>query len=186
MSTPFVTTNRLFLRSITEADEDAIYSYRSLEDVARFQYWESFSREQIKLFISRNKGAVPLTPEKWLGFAIVLKSSCKVIGDCAACIKKTSRKEDKSTPIFFLEIGCNVSPAYQNQGFAREALAGLIAYYTTHATIKEVCGLTDAENTASARLMRSLGMTRVEGFERRIMCKGKVCVEHTYKKEIII
>lgn len=185
MSNLFVTTGRLYLRSITETDEDAIYGYRSLEDVARFQYWEPFGREQIKLFISRNKDVIPLTPEKWLGFVIVLKASGKVIGDCAACIKKTSRKENKSAPAFSLEIGCNVSPAYQNQGFAREALAGLIAYYTTHATIKEVCGITDAENAASARLMQLLGMTRVEGFERRIMCKGKVCVEHKYKKIII-
>lgn len=186
MSTPFVTTDRLSLRSITEADEDAIYSYRSLEDVARFQYWEPFSCEQIKLFISRNKDAIPLTPEKWLGFAIVLKSSGKVIGDCAACIKKTSRKEDTSAPAFSLEIGCNVSPAYQNQGFAREALAGLIGYYVAHATIKEVCGITDAENMASARLMESLGMKRVEGFERRIMCKGRVCVEHRYRRGVVV
>lgn len=41
-------------------------------------------------------------------------------------------------------------------------------------------GITDSENLSSVKLMRSLGMKKNEMFENKLLCKGRLSVEHKY------
>lgn len=169
MKNTSISSERVLLRSIQETDLEAIYSYRSLKEVARYQYWEPFTKEQTADFIEKNKNADFNKKEKWIGLAIINKENDKLIGDCSISVDK-----DKA------EIGCNTSPEYQHKGFAKEVLSLLFDYYFNTIGIDEIFGITDSENTASIRLMESMGMIKSPDFEEKLICKGAWCIEHKY------
>ncbi|NDV95068.1 N-acetyltransferase [Dysgonomonas sp. 521] len=165
-----ISSKRLLLRYIRETDADAIFSYRSLPEVARFQYWEPFTKERTIVFINQCTEADLKKENQWIGLAIEYKG--KVIGDCAFNISNS-----------IMEIGCNISPEYQGMGLAKEALSVLIDHCFKNFEIKEVAGITDSRNTASIRLMESLAMQKVAGFENHIFCKGENCIEYKYSRK---
>lgn len=160
-------SQRIKLRAILETDTETIYNYRSLPEVAKYQYWEPFTMQQTKDFVSRCCNPDLDEEHQWIGLAIVYQE--KVIGDCAF---KISEK--------IAEIGCNISPEYQGMGLARESLSILIRYFLKNKDVKEIIGITDSRNIPSVRLMQSLGMVKVPDFETLIICKGEDCIEHKY------
>jgi RimJ/RimL family protein N-acetyltransferase len=165
----FILSKRVLLRPIAITDVEDIFSYRSLTEVAKYQYWEPFTKEQTLDFVNRNSNPDFRKRGEWIGLAIISKDTGKLIGDCALKI------EDNRA-----EIGCNISPKYQNCGFAKEILRLLIDYSFKITGVNEVYGITDSANTASIRLMESVGMVRTPVFEERIICKGILSVEHRY------
>ena len=42
-----IETERLRLRPFTIADVDAVHAYHGLDEVARYQYWEQRSRDEV-------------------------------------------------------------------------------------------------------------------------------------------
>lgn len=160
-------SGRLLLRCITETDTDAIFAYRSLPEVARYQYWEPFTIEQTMDFVSKCSRTGLNKDGQWTGLAIEYKGI--LIGDCACNISDNT-----------IEIGCNISPEYQGMGIAKEALTLLTRYCLKYFDIKEIIGITDSRNIASIRLMESLGMKKNPDFENHIICKGEECVEYKY------
>lgn len=164
-----LSSERILLRSIKESDAEAIFAYRSLKEVAKYQYWEPFTKEQTTTFVNNNKDSSLEKREEWIGLVIIHKKDCKLIGDCSLRIGAQSA-----------EIGCNISPEYQNKGFAKEVLNILFEYTFKHTPIEEVFGITDSENKASIQLMESLGMSKSADFEERLICKGVLSIEHKY------
>lgn len=165
----FILSKRVLLRPVAITDVEDIFSYRSLAEVARYQYWEPFTKEQTLDFVNRNGNPDFGKKGEWIGLAIISKDTEKLIGDCALKIEG-----DRT------EIGCNISPEYQNCGFAKETLGLLIDYSFKINGVNEVYGITDSANTASIRLMESVGMVRTPDFEERIICKDILSVEHKY------
>lgn len=159
---------RISLRTFKESDADAVYSYRSLKEVARFQYWEPFTRELSEAFVSQYLHADINRKGEWIGLAIVNTAEDEIIGDCAM------RIDDNRA-----EVGCNITPACQHRGYAREALSLLLEHCFITMGVGEVVGITDSENIASISLMQSLGMMKRPS-EERVFCKGSWCTEYTY------
>ncbi|MDU1891434.1 MAG: GNAT family N-acetyltransferase [Dysgonomonas sp.] len=168
-----INSQHIFLRNFEDEDIEAVFSYRSSEDVARFQYWEPYTLEQTKEFIHRNKDINLSANGEWNGLAIVRKDDNKLIGDCA--FKITGHTA---------ELGCNVSPLYQGKGYAKETLTALINYCSENMGVTEFYGITDSLNTASIKLLEVVGMSKVADFEERIMCKGLESIEHKYVRKI--
>ena len=108
--------------------------------------------------------------QTWTGLAVVLKATGAVIGDCAFYLDG-----DRA------EIGCNISPAYQRRGLAREALQTLVAYCAEVYKVALIRGITDSRNFSSIRLQESLGMVRDRTVENRIQCKGETCTEYRFE-----
>ncbi len=162
-------SGRIFLRSIHEADADAIFAYRSLPEVAKYQYWEPFTKEEIWLFVKEYSIPKFDVHLKWNALAVILKEGHQLIGDCS--LKLVDNQ---------VEIGCIIAPKYQHQGFANEALGLLIDYCFANMDIDEVYGITDSENRASIRLMESLHMVKSPDFEEKVVCKGLLSVEYKY------
>ena len=160
-------SERIKLRAILETDTEAIYNYRSLPEVAKYQYWEPFTMEQTQDFVSRCCNPNLDEEDQWIGLAIMYQE--EVIGDCAF---KISEK--------IAEIGCNISPEYQGMGLAKETLFLIITYCFRCRDVKEIIGITDSINIPSVRLMQSLGMVKVPDFETQLVCKGENCIEHKY------
>lgn len=161
-----IKSGQILLRYIRETDTDFIFSYRSLPDIAKYQYWEPFTMKQTISFVDRSKDT-QMQDGQWIG--LIIEKEGVPIGDCALMI-------DQKTA----EIGCNISPKYQKTGLAKEALSVLINYCFENKNIDEIIGITDSKNSASIKLMESLGMKKVSTFENHIICKGEDCTEYKY------
>jgi Acetyltransferases, including N-acetylases of ribosomal proteins len=165
----YIESERIFLRPVLVDDIDAIYSYRSLEEVAKYQYWEPYTRDKAVEFVNQCINQDLQQREEWIGLMITSQKNNNIVGDCA--IKVTDN---------YAEVGCNISPLHQKKGYAKEALALLIDYFFQTTEIKEIIGITDSENKASIRMMESLGMKRCADFEEKVLCKGLWSIEHKY------
>lgn len=162
-------SDRIILRAISEMDTDAIYSYRSLPQVAKYQYWEPYTKSEVEEFVKEYLNQELNKVNEWTGLAIITKDEGVLIGDCALKVEKTK-----------IEIGCNISPAYQRKGLGKETINILLEYAFNHLSVDEVLGITDSRNENSVRLLKSVGMVKDEGFENRIICKNEECIEHKY------
>jgi len=163
----YISSDRIVIRAIQDSDADSIYSYRSLPGIAKYQYWEVFTKEQTYEFVKQNSNPQMNNEGKWIGLAVIFQG--ELIGDCAIKFEGMTA-----------EIGCNISPEYQKQEFAKEALSALISYCFKNWNVSQVAGITDSENSDSIKLMQSLGMKKIPGFENHIICKGKNCIEYKY------
>jgi RimJ/RimL family protein N-acetyltransferase len=168
MSDLRIESKTVILRRITNDDADGIFFYRSLKEIAKYQYWEPFTRKQTLYFIDKYKNSRLNNQGKWIGLIIESTGDHKIVGDCAAKIQD-----------YKLSIGCNVSPQYQMHGFAKEALILLINYCLRDYDISEIYGITDSRNIASIKLMQSLGMQKTL-YEKKVECKGDLCIEIKY------
>ena len=76
-------TDRIILRPFTQNDLEEFYKYRSDKEIARYQLWEPFSRQEAEEFLNEYKSLEYISPGKWNGLALELKGSGELIGDCA-------------------------------------------------------------------------------------------------------
>ena len=76
-------SRRLLLRRLGVGDLEGFLAYRGDPEVARFQGWEAFSREQALAFLQRQEGQVPGVPGEWLQIGIVVQETQELVGDCA-------------------------------------------------------------------------------------------------------
>lgn len=71
-----------------------------------------------------------------------------------------------------VEIGCEIAPAVRRQGFATEALRGLIGYAFTRPDVSAVEAYSLPQKCPQSELMRSLGMKQIGHVEDAVA--GKV------------
>ena len=152
-------TARLLLRRLIPADAAAIAAYRSRPDVARYQSWETYTREDADRLVAAQQSVVPNTPGTWLQLAIVAD---RVIGDCGLHFLDARQ----------VELGVTLDPAYQGQGYATEALRAVLGYLFGTLGKHRVTATTDAKNTAAAALFARLGFRREAHHVKNIWFKG--------------
>jgi RimJ/RimL family protein N-acetyltransferase len=165
-------TERLTIRRFRSADLDSIVAYRADPEVARFQSWQNFTRAEGVAFIDEMARQHPDTPGEWFQFAIELKSSGQMIGDCALHAFADSHDE--------AEIGFTLAPAYQGHGYAREALAGLLDYAFSTLKKSRIEALTDVRNAGSIAVLERLGFWRDAAIREPVEFKGEICSEFLY------
>ncbi|WP_295938416.1 GNAT family N-acetyltransferase [uncultured Alistipes sp.] len=164
-----IESTRVCFRPFEEKDAEAVFAYRSSDTVARYQYWQPYTQEDAIDFVRKYSMLELGMKGEWTGLAVIHRQEAKLIGDCALRIRNG-----------IAEIGCNIAPEYQRQGFAKETLILLIEYCFAQEGIHEVYAITDSENTASIKLLESVGMIRDGGFEQRIHYKGFWATEYRY------
>lgn len=166
-----IESERLYLRPFGHGDAEAVWAYRSLAEVARYQYWEPYTPEDARSFIERYAGQVPGEDQTWTGLAVVLKATGTVIGDCAFYLDG-----DRA------EIGCNISPAYQRRGLAREALQTLVAYCAEVYKVALIRGITDSRATSLRSGCRSLWEWCGTGLSKTgSNARGETCTEYRFE-----
>ncbi|WP_112242539.1 GNAT family N-acetyltransferase [Kribbella monticola] len=144
-------TERLTLRRFRAEDAAAFAAYRSVPEVARYQSWEApVSIEEATALVREFAAGNPSAPG-WFQYAIDLDGV--LIGDIGLKLHEN---------LMQAEIGFTLGPQYQGQGYATEAVRGLLDHLFVERKLHRVSAECDARNVASAALLRRLGF-RDEG-----------------------
>ena len=91
-------------------------------------------------------------------FAVILKETGKMIGDCGVTMQVINHKIRP-------EIGYHFRLDCHNKGYATEAAIAVKKYIFNNTTFKELYTYTTKENLPSRRVAEKNGMTLVEEYE---------------------
>jgi RimJ/RimL family protein N-acetyltransferase len=170
-SLPFETP-RLLLRRFKDDDCAQFLAYRNDPEVARYQSWESCSESEAVGFIEQQKSLPLGVTGQWFQFAVELKETAELIGDCAFRVSEADAQQ--------AEIGFTIARPFQKRGYAAEAVARVFDYGFIESSLHRIFAITDCENHASVALLERLGMRREAHFIQNIWFKGKWGDEYLY------
>jgi len=159
------------LRRLRAEDLSAFHAYRQDPLVGRYQGWSPMSAAQAQVFIDEMAQARLFVPGAWAQLAIARADDDALVGDVGLLVAENGE---------YAETGVTVAPAAQGQGYGCAGVAAAIALLFEHTDVLRVVGITDARNTASARLLERVGMSRVE--TRDTVFKGEPCTEWVYAR----
>ena len=165
-------TARLTLRRFTCDDLASFRAYRNDPSIARYQSWSDFSEQEARDFIAAQKELRPGVPGHWFQFAIELKTTGVLIGDCALKIDEHEPRQ--------AEIGFTLARVHQGHGYASEAVSRVLDYVFRDLCLHRVIAITDCENAPSVALLERLGMRREGHFKQNVWFKGKWGDEYLY------
>jgi len=165
--------DRIALRRFRPADLTTFVAYRSDPDVARYQAWDApFPLADGERMIASLLETHPDTAGEWFQYAMVLRSTSELIGDCAAGMDQQDPRQ--------VEIGFTVRPEYQGRGYATEGTRTLLRYLFAARGKHRVTARCDPRNTASARVLERLGMRREGHLREALWAKGEWADELCY------
>jgi RimJ/RimL family protein N-acetyltransferase len=168
-----IETERLRLRPFTRQDVDAVFAYRSREDVCRYLFDEPMSRQSCAEAIQARIGQLSLDQD---GDRIVLAVEPIVggtpIGEVSLILRSGESRQ--------AEIGYIFHPEAHGQGFATEAARAMVDVGFRGAGMHRVYARCDARNEPSWRLMERLGMHREAHFRDHALVKGRWDEEFIY------
>jgi len=148
-----IDTERLHLRRYRPDDLDALHSWRSREDVTRYQDYDVQTREEsqrsLERAIARTRMAVQSDALVW---AIERREDSRVIGDIILILDSIEHANG--------EIGWTLHPDFQGQGYAAEAARGVMKLAFESIGMHRIKANLDPRNHASEALCLRLGMRR--------------------------
>ncbi len=164
---------RVRLRQLRPSDLVDFLAYRSDPAVARFQGFDPCTEAEAAAFIAgQAEAAVPAPAGEWVQLAIARSEDDRLVGDCAL---QRQAHEPR-----FGEIGITLSPRWQGQGYASEALTGLLRYCFEELALHRVVALTDTRNQPCVVLLERAGLRREGHFRENGWYKGEWCDEYQY------
>jgi RimJ/RimL family protein N-acetyltransferase len=155
---PLVTERLLLRRSLPE-DAEAIAAYRSDPDVYRYQGWERTDAEGIRAELEEMAARAPGEPGGWVQLSVEERESGRLLGDVGLS------PADGEPGV--IKVGYTIAPAFQERGYATEAVGALAAYAFDRLGAEVVRAYASAENLPSIRVAEKVGMRLVERFEHR-------------------
>lgn len=146
-------TKRLTLRPATEADVDAVWRYRRLEEVERWLTTAPTTREAF--------AAKHCEPAR-LAKTLLIELDGMVIGDLMLAVEDAwsqAEVRDLASGVQ-AELGWCLDPEYAGRGFATEAVEELVRLAFEDLGLRRVTANCFADNLPSWRLMERVGMRR--------------------------
>jgi RimJ/RimL family protein N-acetyltransferase len=156
---------RVIVRRFRPEDIAEFVAYRSHPEVARYQSWDApYPPEEGERLVRQMMTAHPDTPGQWFQFAVALRATGQLIGDCAAMPRADDPRQ--------CEIGCTIAPRYQGRGYATEA-ARLLVDYLFDRGKHRITACCDARNAASVAMLERLAMRREGHLRQSTWAKGE-------------
>ncbi|QKJ30798.1 GNAT family N-acetyltransferase [Mucilaginibacter mali] len=145
---PVLATDRLVLRKLDLSDNEALLKLRSDESVNRYlDRPPTNSIADAEAFI--HKIAAIIQNQHGIYWAITLKDEDALIG--TICFWNFNHEKRMA------DIGYELMPQYQGQGFMQEALAKVLAYAFDTMQLKVITGLIHPENERSIQALKRNG-----------------------------
>jgi RimJ/RimL family protein N-acetyltransferase len=150
-----IVTERLLLRAFSMDDLDDLWAYMRLPEVTRHMLWAARDREQAHEALTRMVAETGLEKDgDYVTLAAVVDES--VIGYVELGLRSAWHQQG--------EIGYVFNPAHHGKGYATEAAREMLRLGFEEMDMHRIVGHCSARNTASARLMRRLGMRQEAHF----------------------
>lgn len=161
-----LTTARLTLRPLTEADLPAMVAYRGDPAVCRFLPFEPQSADDIRARIGHVFGSTTLEGERGaLALALVRREDGALLGDVA--LFHLDRDSGSA------EIGWVIRPDVAGRGYATEAVTALLEAAFTIYGLRRVTATIVADNAPSVSLAERVGMRREARFVEVVWSEGR-------------
>jgi RimJ/RimL family protein N-acetyltransferase len=160
----FFETSRLIARRFTALDLDAFVAMRADPEVARFQSWENFTEQDGRAFLEPGPAQRNPGDPGWFQFALERKDDQQFIGDCGLKTHDTDPR--------LAQIGYTVARPHWSQGYATEAVRGLIAYAFASFPIHRIIASVDPRHVASVRVLEKAGLVKEAHFRQSEWFKG--------------
>jgi ribosomal-protein-alanine N-acetyltransferase len=167
-----IQTPRLALRDFVSTDAGAVHNYHSHPSYP-WHFYESASptHEESQRFVQRFLDQQGQKPRTFFQLAITLPTG-ELIGNCG--VRQRNPAVDEA------DVGYELSPSHWGNGYATEAAAAMIAFGFRSLLIKRITARCLSENTASSKVLRRLGMVRVEIRRNAEYFKGRSWDEDVY------
>jgi RimJ/RimL family protein N-acetyltransferase len=163
---------RLILRRLREADLSAFCRYRSDPQVAQYQDWTAYPEEDGVRYFAEQAKLHPDVAATWFQMAIELVETGELIGDCGLHALRDQPQQ--------VEIGFTLSSEHQGRGYATEAVTCLLDYVFGTLCKHRATATTDALNAPAARVLERAGMRREGHFIQNVWFKGRWGDEYLY------
>ncbi|MFT4076534.1 MAG: GNAT family N-acetyltransferase [Asticcacaulis sp.] len=151
----FIETERLILKPITADDYEDQCALWSDPDYVQFISGKPMNPETVWLRLLRDLG-------HWQVFGHGNWSvRPKTTGEHIGTVGIFDYKRDITPPISAMEVGWGLSPAWQGQGLAAEALRAILAYADEGLKLTRLQCIISPTNTPSLKLAEKLGFTIV-------------------------
>lgn len=157
-------SHRLLIRPIQNSDTADVFEYRSDAETNKYQGWIPKSEVEVSQFISKNPISFNL-PDTWFQLVIIEKESKKLVGDIGVHFMDTENLQ--------VELGCTIHKLFQKNGFAKEALNEVIRFLFEDLNKHRITTSIDPKNTASIKLVESLGFRKEAHFIESLFLNGK-------------
>lgn len=165
---PSLTTPRLRLRPLADDDVDFIFAHFSDPEVDRFLLDDDpvRTREAAQAIVDFYIGAPGPTPNRWV---LERLSDGLAIGTCGLhnWVERDRR----------CEVGYDLGPGAQGQGYMTEALSAVLAFGFTRLGLNRIEAIVHVDNAASLRLLSRLRFQR-EGVLRDLHLRDGVFHDH--------
>ncbi|PVV84387.1 GNAT family N-acetyltransferase [Dehalogenimonas alkenigignens] len=142
-----IETTRLRLTRLTIRDAGAVFAYRSLPEICRFQSFRPAAVADAAAFIAGTADR-PDIPGTWFQLGIFLREGQVLIGDIG--VHFLPRGE--------AELGYTVTPSFQKRGYAAEAATAVISWLFRSPNRSCISCTIDPDNAPSLRLAKRLGL----------------------------
>ena len=147
-------TERLILREFTKQDVDAVAEFRRDPRYLEYYYRPPYTREECVRFVDKCIAWSKESPRCKFQLAITARSNGVLLGDCGIRTESIeSRRGD---------IGYELSPVYWGQGFASEAVRGILQVGFEDLDLDEIEARCVVANKRSVRLLHRLGFEETE------------------------
>ena len=157
---------RVAVRRFQLSDVRQFVAYRSSAEVARFQSWDApYPPEAGERFIREMMTLHPDMAGEWFQFAVVLRATGQLLGDCAAMPRADDPRQ--------CEIGFTIAGEHQGHGYATEAVRLLVNYLFTARSKHRITAYCDPRNAASVAVLERLAMRREGHLRQSTWAKGE-------------
>jgi RimJ/RimL family protein N-acetyltransferase len=167
-----IVSERLVVRRFQDSDLAAFLAYRNDPVVSRYQNWDPLSAPRAQAILQEQRHLEPGAPGPWFQFALALKGSGQLVGDCGLQVLLQDARQ--------AQVSIALAPVYQGAGLATEALTAVLDYAFINLDLHRVIAVVDAENAGPVRLFERVGMRREGHFLKNVWFKGRWADEYLF------
>ena len=165
-----IQTARLVLRRFTVDDLEGFQAYRSDAVLGQYQDWEPVSDNLARSFLAEQSQQELGQLDEWLQVAVVRRDTHELIGDLGLCVV-----DERAGSV---ELGFTIARPSQKQGYASEAVTGILDALLGEGQMRSIIAVADTRNAGAIALLRRLGFEH-ESTEDAVF-RGEQCQEDTF------
>ncbi len=160
-----LSTDRLILREFTEDDWKATLAYQSDPRYLQFYSWTQRTEAEVQSFVGSFFAQQVEQPRRKFQLAITLRAGNHLIGSSGVRVHDVEGRQ--------ASLGYELDPIFWGRGLATEAAHAMLRFGFKELQMHRIFGECVADNAASIRVMKKLGMQQEAHLREATWFKGR-------------